>query len=81
MYTCCGHGGHGPVETVEIVVCIVHSGVDHVGNAGPRAAAAGAGLAAQDVPQTRHKVGAHGYEHSELHYTQQQCSEEKGESL
>ena len=65
--TCGGHCGHGPVETVEVVVCIVDSGIDQTGRTGPGTTAACPSLAAQYVPETGHKVGAHRDEDRELY--------------
>ena len=69
-----GHGGHGPVETVEVVVCIVvttaDARADQTDSGGPGTTMAGSGPTAKDVPQTGHKVGADGYEDSELDQSQ-----------
>ena len=68
--TCGGHSGHGPVEAVEVVVGVASGGVDQVCRAGPCVGVAGLCLAAQDVPDARHKVRAHRDEHCELDQTQ-----------
>ena len=69
-HTCGGHGGHGPVETVEVVVCIVHSGIDQTGCTGPGATVTRPSLTAQDVPQTGHKVSTDRYQDCEFHQSQ-----------
>ena len=56
------------------MVCVVHSGIDQTGRVGPGTTVAGPGPAAQDVPQTGHKVGADGNEDRELDQSQQQSS-------
>ena len=49
------------------MVCIVDGGIDQTGRAGPGTTAACPSLAAQYVPETGHKVGAHRDEDRELY--------------
>lgn len=68
----CGHGGHRPVQTAAVTVCITDRWIQQLCRVSPGGWMTYACLAAKNVPYASNKVGAEGDEHYELEQTKEE---------